>query len=190
MADQAPPGTLLAFFWHFARQARGVLLLLLGAGLVTAAMDVAIPVCIGRVAGLVSTHDRATLLRDEWPQLAAMAGLVMLVRPAFLVLEFLLINQALNPGLTNRIRWQSHWHVVRQSWSFFQNDFAGRIANRVMQTGGALREVLVVGVDAIWYILLYGGSAMAGPRTRTASCRMPLRTTRGRSARRPGRSRR
>ena len=160
VASQAPPDRLLPFFWHFARQARGVLLLLLGVGLVTAAMDVAIPVCIGRVAGLVSTHDRATLLQDEWPQLAAMAGLVMLVRPGFLVLEFLLINQALNPGLSNRIRWQSHWHVVRQSWSFFQNDFAGRIANRVMQTGPALREVLVVGVDAIWYILLYGGSAM------------------------------
>ncbi len=158
--DQRPPDRLLPFFWHFARQARGVLLLLLGVGLVTAAMDVAIPVCIGRVAGLVSTHDRATLLHDEWPQLAAMAGLVMLVRPGFLTLEFLLINQALNPGLSNRIRWQSHWHVVRQSWSFFQNDFAGRIANRVLQTGPALREVLVVGVDAIWYILLYGGSAM------------------------------
>ncbi len=160
VVDQAPPNKLLPFFWHFARQAKGVLLLLLGVGLVTAAMDVAIPVCIGRVAGLVSTHDRATLLQDEWPQFAAMAGLVMLVRPGFLVLEFLLINQALNPGLTNRVRWQGHWHVVRQSWSFFQNDFAGRIANRVMQTGGALREVLVVGVDAIWYILLYGGSAM------------------------------
>ncbi len=160
VVDQRPPDRLLPFFWHFARQARGVLLLLLGVGLVTAAMDVAIPVCIGRVAGLVSTHDRATLLRDEWPQFAAMAGLVMLVRPGFLVLEFLLINQALNPGLSNRIRWQSHWHVVRQSWSFFQNDFAGRIANRVLQTGPALREVLVVGVDAIWYILLYGGSAM------------------------------
>ena len=160
VTDQRPPDGLLPFFWHFARQARGVLLLLLGVGLVTAGMDVAIPVCIGRVAGLVSTHDRATLLQDEWPQLAVMAGLVMLVRPGFLTLEFLLINQALNPGLSNRIRWQSHWHVVRQSWSFFQNDFAGRIANRVMQTGPALREVLVVGVDAIWYILLYGGSAM------------------------------
>ncbi len=76
VVDQTPPAKLLPFFWHFARQARGVLLLLLGAGLVTAAMDVAIPVCIGRVAGLVSTHDRATLLQDEWPQFAAMAALV------------------------------------------------------------------------------------------------------------------
>ena len=57
--------------------------------------------------------------------------------------------------------WQSHWHVVRQSWSFFQNDFAGRIANRVMQTGPSLRESVVQGANAVWYILIYGGSAVA-----------------------------
>jgi ATP-binding cassette subfamily B multidrug efflux pump len=50
-------------------------------------------------------------------------------------MQNLLTNQAINPNVTNLIRWQSHWHVVRQSWSFFQDDFAGRIANRVMQTG-------------------------------------------------------
>ena len=57
--------------------------------------------------------------------------------------QALVTNQALIPGLTNLMRWQSHWHVVRQSWTFFQNDFAGRIANRVMQTGPALRESVV-----------------------------------------------
>ena len=49
------------------------------------------------------------------------------------------MNQGIAANVTNRIRWQNHWHVVRQSWSFFQNDFAGRIATRVMQTGPALR---------------------------------------------------
>ncbi len=62
--------------------------------------------------------------------------------------------------MTNLIRWQSHWHVVRQSWTFFQNDFAGRIANRVMQTGPALRESVVMAIDAVWYILVYGTSAV------------------------------
>jgi len=66
-----------------------------------------------------------------------------------------------NPGLSNMIRWQNHWHVVRQSWTFFQNDFAGRIANRVIQTGPALRESLVMTFDAAWYIVVYGSSAVA-----------------------------
>ena len=155
-----PPAGTLGFFWYFARQARGVLGALLLAGLFTAGFDLLIPVCIGRIVGLVSTHPRATLLQDEWGQLLAMGMLVLLARPAALVTEFLLTNQSINPAFANRVRWQSHYYVVRQSWTFFQNDFAGRIANRVMQTGPALREVLVVGVDAVWYIVLYGGSSI------------------------------
>src|SRR5262249_59032562 len=53
-----------------------------------------------------------------------------------------------------------HWHVVRQSWAFCQNDFAGRISNRVMQTGPALRESLVASVTAVWYIVVYGTTAL------------------------------
>ena len=70
------------------------------------------------------------------------------------------MNQIVNPGLSNMVRWQNHWHVVRQSWTFFQNDFAGRIANRVLQTGPSLRESLVMAFDAAWYILVYGSSAL------------------------------
>jgi ATP-binding cassette subfamily B multidrug efflux pump len=58
------------------------------------------------------------------------------------------------------IRWQGHFHVVRQGWSFFQEDFAGRIATRVMQAGPALRESVVQGVNAVWYIIVYGSTAL------------------------------
>jgi ATP-binding cassette, subfamily B, multidrug efflux pump len=75
--------------------------------------------------------------------------------------QIVLINQLVNPGMTNMIRWQNHWHVVRQSWTFFQNDFAGRIANRVIQTGPSLRESVVNAFDAAWYIIVYGSSAVA-----------------------------
>ena len=69
-----------------------------------------------------------------------MALLVLIGRPLALLADSLVRNNAVVPGVTSLIRWQSHWHVVRQSWPFFQNDFAGRIANRVMQTSNALRE--------------------------------------------------
>ena len=68
-------------------------------------------------------------------------------------------HNAIIPGATCLIRWQSHWHVVRQSWPFFQNDFAGRIANRVMQTANALRESVMASIRAVWYIVVYGVSA-------------------------------
>jgi ATP-binding cassette subfamily B multidrug efflux pump len=81
---------------------------------------------------------------------------VLLGRPAVLLADSLLRNNAVLPGVTSLIRWQSHWHVVRQSWPFFQNDFAGRIANRVMQTSNALRESVVSCIRAVWYIVVYG----------------------------------
>ncbi len=89
-----------------------------------------------------------------------MAAVLLVVRPAGMLLRNLVTNQAIAPGLTNLVRWQSHWHVVRQSWTFFQNDFAGRVANRVMQVGPALRESVVATTNAVWYIVVYGGSAM------------------------------
>ena len=160
VADADPPASTIAFFWHFARQSRGVLATLLVVGLFTAGFDLLIPVCIGRIAGLVATHPRETLLQDQGWLLAGMALLILVARPFAIIFEFLLTNQAINPAFANRVRWQSHYHVVRQSWTFFQNDFAGRIATRVMQSGPALRDVLVVGVDAVWYIVLYGSSAI------------------------------
>src|SRR3954447_15478871 len=87
--DETPPSELVAFFWHFARQAKGVVALLLFGGLCTAALDLAIPGCIGRVAGLVSTRPRDTFLAEAWPELAGMAALVLLVRPCVLLFEFL-----------------------------------------------------------------------------------------------------
>ena len=89
-----------------------------------------------------------------------MAVVLLVLRPVVLLCHVVLINQIVNPGLSNLIRWQNHWHVVRQSWTFFQNDFAGRIANRVIQTGPALRESVVMSFDAAWYIIVYGSSAL------------------------------
>jgi ATP-binding cassette subfamily B multidrug efflux pump len=92
--------------------------------------------------------------------LLGMALLVLVGRPGALLLDSLVRNNAVVPGVTSLIRWQSHWHVVRQSWPFFQNDFAGRIANRVMQTSNAVRECVVSSIRAVWYIFVYGISAL------------------------------
>ncbi len=158
--EAPPPVGLAAFYWHYARQARGLVAALFVAGFIVALLDATIPVFIGRVVTLVSSRVPGELLQTSWPQLAGMALILLVLRPMALLLQALITNQAIAPGLTNLIRWQSHWHVVRQSWTFFQNDFAGRIANRIMQTGPALRESVVAGTNAVWYILVYGSSAV------------------------------
>ena len=154
------PRALLRFYWHFIGQAPWLVVALFGTGLVVALLDTTIPVFIGRVASLVSTETPATLFHDAGRQLLGMAAVLLLARPTALLAQYLVTNQAIAPGLSNLIRWQNHWHVVRQSWTFFQNDFAGRIANRVIQTGSSLRESVVQGTNAVWYLVVYGGSAI------------------------------
>ena len=133
---------------------------LFAAGFAVALLDITIPVFIGKIVTLVTTVRPADLLAQYWPLLAGMAAVLLVLRPLAFVTQHLLMNQAIAANVSNRIRWQSHWHVVRQSWAFFQNDFAGRIANRVMQTGPALRESLVSLLTAVWYILVYGTSSL------------------------------
>ncbi|MCL2429299.1 MAG: ABC transporter ATP-binding protein/permease [Alphaproteobacteria bacterium] len=158
--EPPPVAGVLRFYWHYARQARFLFLGLFAAGLAVALLDTAVPVCLGRAVALVSSGDPAHMLADNWRTLLGMAALLLILRPLAMLADNALMNQALNPGLSNMIRWQAHWHVIRQSWTFFQNDFAGRIANRVMQTGPALRETVVGAINAVWYILVFGGSAI------------------------------
>ena len=156
----APPAGLLAFYWHFVRQNRGWYVLMFATSLAVALTDTAIPVFIGKLVSLMEAADRQAALAREWPLLLGMVGLVLLVRPLAIFADVAIRLNTLIPGATSLIRWQSHWHVVRQSWPFFQNDFAGRIANRVMQTAVSLRESAMASVRAVWYIAVYGMGAL------------------------------
>jgi len=155
----APPQGLLAFYWHFISQTKGWYAAMFAASLAVALLDTVIPLFIGKLVSLMEATDRQAALAREWPMLAGMIGLVLIVRPIAILADMTIRQQALIPGVTTMIRWQSHWHVIRQSWPFFQNDFAGRIANRVMQTANALRESTMASIRAVWYIAVYGTSA-------------------------------
>jgi ATP-binding cassette subfamily B multidrug efflux pump len=155
-----PPAGLIAFYWHYARQAKGLFAGLFAAGFALALLDSLIPVFMGRIVTLITSSRPEALFADFWPVLVGMVAVLLVLRPLALTAQNIMANQAIAANVANLIRWQSHWHVVRQSWTFFQNDFAGRIANRVMQTGPAIRESLVALLTAVWYILVYGTSAL------------------------------
>ena len=160
-ANTTPPPELLQFYWHYARQARGLVIALFCAGFFVAVLDSTIPVFIGRVVTLVSSSDPARLWQDQWHQLVAMALVLLVGRPLALLAQNLITQQGIVPGLTNLIRWQSHWHVVRQGWTLLPERF--RRPHR--QPGdadrpGAARERGAV-TNAVWYILVYGTSAHA-----------------------------
>jgi ATP-binding cassette, subfamily B, multidrug efflux pump len=159
-ARPEPPAQLVAFYWHFARQVKGLFAALFAAGFVVATLDSMVPVFMGRVVSLVTSSDQARLWDDWGLTLLGMAAVILVVRPLALMTQNLVVNQAIAANVANMIRWQHHWHVVRQSWGFFQNDYAGRIASRVKETGPAMRESLVSLITGVWYILVYGTNAL------------------------------
>ncbi|MEA2977144.1 MAG: ATP-binding cassette, subfamily multidrug efflux pump [Alphaproteobacteria bacterium] len=169
-----PPAGLLAFFWHFARQAKWLFVALFVIESFVALFEAAIPWFIGRLVTLVTTTPRQSFLAETWPVLVGMGVVVLVARPGIVFIRYLVTNQAIAVPFTNLVRWQAHWHVVRQSWTFFQNDFAGRISSRVMQTGGSIRTMLVSSVTAVWYVLVYGTSAIVLTATADAWLTVPV----------------
>ena len=156
-----PPAGLIAFLWHFARQAKWLFAALFVIELLMALSDSAVPWFMGRVVTMVTKMPADRFFAEGWPWLLGMAIVVLVVRPGVMLLRYLINNQALAAPFTGLVRWQAHWHVVRQSWAFFQDDFAGRISNRVMQTAPSVRSTLTATISAVWYIIIYGVSAIA-----------------------------
>jgi ATP-binding cassette subfamily B multidrug efflux pump len=155
-----PPAGLIAFYWHFARQAKWLFVALFAIEMLMALTDSAVPWFTGRIVTLITKVPPDRFLATTWPMLTGMALVVLLVRPAVALSRYLVVNQAIAAPFSSLIRWQAHWHVVRQSWAFFQNDFAGRIANRVMQTGPSVRSTVTASVSTLWYIVVYGVTAI------------------------------
>ncbi|RED18147.1 ABC transporter ATP-binding protein [Pontivivens insulae] len=155
-ADQdTPPDRLGPFLWSYLRPFRKVLILATIATLIVGAVELALIYYAGRVVDLLEGSEPAVFLAEHGAELAAIALFVILLRPIAQIVDALLLNQSLMPNLGTLVRWRSHKHVLRQSVGWFQNDFAGRIANRVMQTAPATGEAAFQIFDALVYALIY-----------------------------------
>jgi ATP-binding cassette, subfamily B, multidrug efflux pump len=155
-----PPAGLMAFYWHFSRQTMRWYGVMFVTSLAVALIDTVIPLFIGKMVSLMEATDRQAALADNAWILGGMVFLILIVRPMVIFSDVAVRQNVLQPGVTNLIRWQSHWHVVRQNLPFFQNDFAGRIASRVMQTANAIRESVMSSIRGVFYIVAYGTSAL------------------------------
>ncbi len=169
-----PPAELIGFLWHFARQAKWLFAALFVVEFFVALTDSAVPWFMGRIVTLVTSNAPERFLAETWPWLVGMATTVLVARPGIALVRYLITNQAIAAPFTGLIRWQAHFHVVRQSWAFFQNDFAGRISNRVMQTGPAVRQTLTASVTAVWYVLVYGATAVVMTAAADAWLTLPI----------------
>ena len=156
----APPPGLLAFYWHFVRQTKWLYAVLFVTGAMSAGIDTLLPVFMSKIVKLAGEADPQAALQAALPGLVLIGVLVAVGAPLVFLLDSLVRHVALTPGTNMLVRWQSHWHVVRQSWPFFQNDFAGRISNRVMGVAGALRETMLASIRAVWFLIVYATTAL------------------------------
>ncbi|MEO5806054.1 ABC transporter ATP-binding protein [Devosia sp.] len=153
--NRQPPLGLKAFVAYFIGQFRvafGIRIVLVAIGSVADAM---MPVFVGIVVGLLATTPPGEMFSANWRIFLVMIAVVVIVRPLTFLMDTLIRNHGIVPNLVDLVRWQSHWHVIRQSWTFFQNDFAGRIANKIMQAGEAIEIGVNLTIDAAWYATVF-----------------------------------
>jgi ATP-binding cassette subfamily B multidrug efflux pump len=157
-----PPDGLWAFYWFFIKPLWPFFVMLLIAGCLGSTIEVALMGFVGTIVDKMRTHgDPATFVSAHATMLALMAFVALILRPIVSTAHDFIKNQMISAGTTSRIRWQTHRYVLRQSLGFFQNDFAGRVANKIMQTGTSLRESVVQLIDALWYASVqFIGSAL------------------------------
>jgi ATP-binding cassette subfamily B multidrug efflux pump len=147
-----PPETLFAFYLHFVRPIWPVFTLLLVAGLLGSLIEVALLAFVGSLVDMMrGAQSPERFFADHTATLLVMAFIALIARPAVSTAHELIKNQLIAAPVSTRIRWLTHRYVLRQSLGFFQNDFAGRVANKIVQTGPALRDSVVQVIDAIWY---------------------------------------
>ena len=150
-----PPRRLWPFLWDYAQPFKRPFAVAAGLSVAVAAVEVALIWYMGRVVDMLSGASPAEVWQAHGTELILAAAFILLLRPAIQALDVLVLNNGLLPNFGTLIRWRAHRHVLRQSVGWFENDFAGRIANRIMQTPPAAGEAMFQVFDAITFALAY-----------------------------------
>jgi len=149
------PDTLLAFFWHYTRSCWKILAIMTFVVAVFSVVEVYLFAFLGNIIDWLSTADRETFLANEGVKLLLMLVIILLALPALSILHSLLMHQAILGNYGMIMRWQMHRYLLRQSMSFFADEFAGRVATKVMQTSLALRDATVAILDVMVFVSIY-----------------------------------
>ena len=150
-----PPRSLVRFVLYYSRGAIPWLVLLALTSSLIAIVEVALFGWLGELINQLSQTPRDQFWNMHGARLAFMALVLLLVLPALNLLGSLVLYQGLMGNFPQRIRWRAHRYLLRQSVGYFQDEFAGRIAQRLMQTALAVREVAMKAMDVGSYVVIY-----------------------------------
>jgi len=150
-----PPRKLWPFLWDYAQPFKGLFALTAVMSIVVAAVEVGLIWYMGRVVDLMTGAAPSEVLAEHGVELILAAIFILTLRPFLQGFDVALLNNAILPNFGALIRWRAHRQVLRQSVGFFENDFAGRIANRIMQTPTSAGDAIFQVFDAITFALAY-----------------------------------
>ena len=149
-----PPTKLWPFMRAYSQPFKQVFVWAAVTSIIVALVEIGLIYYMGWVVDALS-GDPAQVWQNHGAFLIALALFILVLRPGLHVVNVLLMNNTILPNYGTLFRWRAHRHVLRQSVGWFENDFAGRIANRIMQTPPAAGEAVFQVFDAITFSLAY-----------------------------------
>ncbi len=150
-----PPKRLFPFLRAYAEPFRAVFWVTGALSVIVAAVEIWLISYLGRLIDILQSGTPSEVWADSGTELILVALFILTLRPAVHVLQVMLLNNTILPNFGTLVRWRAHRHVLRQSVGWFEDDFAGRIANRIMQTPPAAGEVVFQLFDAITFAIAY-----------------------------------
>ncbi|WP_289169507.1 ABC transporter ATP-binding protein [uncultured Pseudoalteromonas sp.] len=153
-----PPSTLFAFCRHYTKGMELSLVLMSVSAALLAILEVSLFSYMGQLVDWLGTYTPQTLFEEQKAELIKMAIVLLVILPIVVFFHSAILHQALLGNYPMSIRWSAHRYLLRQSVSFYQNEFAGRIATKVMQTSLAVREAVMKLLDVLMYIVVYFGA--------------------------------
>jgi ATP-binding cassette subfamily B multidrug efflux pump len=160
-----PPEKTWAFVWFYVSQAKLAFLLMAIFGGSIAVLEAGLFWFVGRLVDVLDTVPKDAgwdgLIAAHGGELAAMALVMLAGRFIVVTIGALVEEQVIVLNFFNMVRWQAYAHIARQSLSFFQNDFAGRIVTKVWSAGQSTGDLLTSLLQVVWFMVIYTISTMA-----------------------------
>ncbi|EGR2755492.1 ABC transporter ATP-binding protein [Vibrio parahaemolyticus] len=150
-----PPSGIFAFLRHYTRGYEKPLIIMSLMSTIVAIVEVMLFGAMGQLVDWLSTSNPETFLQDNRADLIFYGVLLLVVMPLLVVIYSLLMHQTLLGNYPMSIRWLAHRYLLNQSLNFYQDDFAGRVATKVMQTSLAVRETVMKSMDVFVYVTVY-----------------------------------
>ncbi len=155
-----PPGKLIPFIWHYSRDIWPWLLVMALLTALLSILEVSLFNYLGNLVDWLSESSRDTFLQRESGKLIWIGLIILVLLPSIGFVHSLIVHQTIIGNYPMAIRWQVHRYLLGQSYSFFQDEFAGRVATKVMQTSLAIRETVMKMLDTMVYVFMTFLSAM------------------------------